>query len=354
MTFVKGTANDKMRAAIKMTTAIGGRRVWVGALLASLALVVAGPPVPVVRAQVPSNPVAHCRSIGTQDKPPGGSAAPAWMIGGAQVTNANYGATWRCSGGYVLVCGVQDMHSVMCSSRDRRRQPDSTASAEFCRDYPDSDSIPYAAGNRLSVFDWRCRGRVPTIISRFLPEADLDARGFVRSEWKALLPTADQARRYVSPVPAVGNVHGFFDPRYLKSENRQHLGADLPAAADAEVMAPVTGVVVVNNTSVADVGAAYITIKEAGTSTEHVLGHIKSGYDAGSEVRAGGYIGTVRPWPGNSHVHWGINRKGVRAASTASPQGPWGWGRAPAAATEAQAAARGWANPLANGAILAH
>jgi murein DD-endopeptidase MepM/ murein hydrolase activator NlpD len=144
--------------------------------------------------------------------------------------------------------------------------------------------------------------------------------------------------QFSGPVmPVVGNrTYGFFDPAYAKSEKRQHLGVDLSAKADTDVRSPVDGSVVTNNTAAADVMQAYLVIKAA--DGEHVLGHISSALPRGAIVSRNQVVGKVRVWPNNSHVHWGINKKGVSQAMT----GNWGWGRAPETATAKEAADKGW------------
>lgn len=133
---------------------------------------------------------------------------------------------------------------------------------------------------------------------------------------------------------------GYFDANYPPSQNRQHLGTDFTAPVGTPVYSPVDGIVVTNGTGAANVMEAYLVIR-ASNGNEHVLGHIASTLRAGSAVRVGQQVGTVRGWPGEpgrSHVHWGINRLGIAQAMT----GGWGWGRAPVSATRSEAQARGW------------
>ena len=166
----------------------------------------------------------------------------------------------------------------------------------------------------------------------------------VRGTMQAASPPARlQPAKYQLPVGPARISSGYFDPNYPPAFNRQHLGVDMLSTVGSPVYAPVSGRVVTNMTSAADVGQAYLVIR--GTDgVEHVLGHIASNLSVGASVRAGQQVGTVRSWPGEpgrSHVHWGINRLGVAQAMT----GDWGWGRALVTATQAQAAARGWVRP---------
>ena len=131
---------------------------------------------------------------------------------------------------------------------------------------------------------------------------------------------------------------GFFDGVYAREQGVQHLGIDISAAENSDVRSPIDGTVVLNNTWASDVNSAYLVIK--GTEAEHVLGHIASTLTPGASVRRNQVVGRVRPWPGNSHVHWGINTKGVLQAI----KGRWGWGRAPLNATIRDATDKGWVN----------
>ena len=133
---------------------------------------------------------------------------------------------------------------------------------------------------------------------------------------------------------------GYFDPAYATEESRQHLGIDIAGEAGSSVKAPISGTVKLNKTDAGDVMQAYLVIR-GDNGDEHVLGHITSTLSEGSAVKAGEDVGRIRTWPGNSHVHWGINRKSVAGAMT----GKWGWGRAPVSATRSEASALGWKEP---------
>ncbi len=144
----------------------------------------------------------------------------------------------------------------------------------------------------------------------------------------------------IRPATPIGGSRsaGFFDSIYAREQGVQHLGVDIPARENSDVRSPIDGTVVLNNTWATDVNSAYLVIR--GTDAEHVLGHIASTLTPGTSVRRNQVIGKVRPWPGNSHVHWGINTKGV----SQSIKGRWGWGRAPLNATVRDATDRGWVN----------
>jgi murein DD-endopeptidase MepM/ murein hydrolase activator NlpD len=138
--------------------------------------------------------------------------------------------------------------------------------------------------------------------------------------------------------------YGYFDPNYWKGDSvrdrRQHLGVDLRIGAGQPVYSPVKGTVVTNNTaSNVPVGESYLVIRAA-NGEEHVLGHISSSRRPGSAVYAGLVVGTIRAWPNNTHLHWGVNRGRIPSGVI----GGWGWGKAPYEATQPDAARRGWVN----------
>lgn len=155
----------------------------------------------------------------------------------------------------------------------------------------------------------------------------------------AFVASAAVAEYSGAVAPILGaRTAGFFDPSYLASEGVQHLGVDISAKPNVDVRSPVDGTVVLNNTWASDINEAYLVIK--GPDGEYVLGHIASNLAAGAAVSRNKVIGKVRPWGGKTHVHFGINRKGVAQAMV----GKWGWGRAPYDATAKQAIAKGWVN----------
>lgn len=160
-------------------------------------------------------------------------------------------------------------------------------------------------------------------------------------------PKSGVAANFRAPVSPVRVNSGFFDRNYPPEQSRQHLGVDLAAAVGVQAHAPVSGRVMTNRTNDPNVMQAFLVIRGS-DGTEHVLGHIASSLRVGAFVQIGQSVGIVRAWPGCptcSHVHWGINRKGIGQAAW----GDWGWGRAPLTATRAQAAARGWVDPLLGG-----
>lgn len=158
---------------------------------------------------------------------------------------------------------------------------------------------------------------------------------------------AGQGPVWIAPVRIVSVAATYFDKDYPSSQDRQHLGVDLPAAVGTEVRSPVAGVVSTNATSTPDVMESYLTIREDVSGAEHVLGHISSTLKVGQRVTPGKVVGVIRAWPDQpkrSHVHWGVNKVSVAGYMGDFVGGKWGWGRAPPSATEAQASGYGWMN----------
>ncbi len=183
---------------------------------------------------------------------------------------------------------------------------------------------------------------------------DVDVLGFYLADWEEVLPPGSgDNSAFVSPIEFSALSASFFDPGYRQSEDRQHLGLDIPAPPGTDVRSPVDGKVVYNHTG-PEVSAdrSFLIIRDRATGMEHVLGHISSAVQPGiaGEVRRGATIGTVKQWlttsgASNSHVHWGLNTSWVPRTVENGPGGSWGWGRAPASATLEMAEVRGWIDP---------
>ncbi len=152
------------------------------------------------------------------------------------------------------------------------------------------------------------------------------------------------------PVAGEGVNSPFFDPAYAAEENRQHLGADLTAPAETPVVSPVAGTVTHNYTSGRSAETAFLILRERDGGRHHVLGHFRSNIPPGVTVTAGQPLGTVLLWMSDdrdrSHLHWGVSTRAISPSVRTVRGGDWGWGRAPASATRAQAEAEGWLDPL--------
>ena len=190
----------------------------------------------------------------------------------------------------------------------------------------------------------------------------------VTSNW----PTPSKTSSWPAPSRSVNLGAHFWDPAYKRDLSRQHLGVDIHATTKHDVVSPVDGFVIANNTQESKMtqGKAHVVIKESGSGWEHVLGHISSTRrvcavslfpnkcpESTRVYKGQSLIG--RPMPANQfpvHVHWGINTKSVSAAGgffygtkwkLASGK-EWGWGMAPAEAELAMACSLGWVNPTSS------
>ena len=194
-----------------------------------------------------------------------------------------------------------------------------------------------------------------TVFLAFAMAVTLSSAAYARPEW-------------VDPVTGMTLSCGFLDPNYIRTPCRstgskddrdtwrQHLGADFRAPANATVVAPVTGKIVLFHADPSvPAEDAYLVIKDEQTNEEHVIGHISSTLTVGPTVTKGSAIGAVRDQGANTHVHWGFNVKSVAAAMQHTSRClrggrvrdcEWGWGKAPYEASEQEVRAQGWRNVL--------
>lgn len=146
------------------------------------------------------------------------------------------------------------------------------------------------------------------------------------------------------PTPPLANlqlIFGYFDRRFPGFNNGlEHLGADFAAAAGATIAAICDGAVVFNNTSQAPIASAVVMVAHDCPQPLGMVygyyGHVQSDLLSGENVTAGGHIGTVRDWAGNSHLHLGLSTK----------LHDTDWGVVPRGATLQELEAQGWLNPL--------
>ncbi len=124
-------------------------------------------------------------------------------------------------------------------------------------------------------------------------------------------------------------------------------GHGYPRTRGHVVVAPFSGLVIVNRTTGDDPSGFYLVVRDSGTGFEHVFGHIRSSLTRGQDVVAGNTeLGLVAGAGTGSHLHWGVNMFSVTAAiDTANG---WGVDRAPLISTIEQAAENGWIDPLAH------
>jgi len=128
---------------------------------------------------------AHCARVGDDDRTrplrselvadarrlfeigPDLSAA---FVATSTVTRCMNGKVWLCYVGANLACGKADVSY-------------SASAAAFCRQNPNSASVPMSATGHATVYSWKCIGTKATIDQQF---ERVDPRGFVAENWKEL------------------------------------------------------------------------------------------------------------------------------------------------------------------------
>ena len=154
-------------------------------------------------------------------------------------------------------------------------------------------------------------------------------------------PDGQAAAPLVSPLANRQIIFDFFDRRFPGfNGGREHLGVDFAATPGAPVTAICDGTVVFNNSSQADLVSAVVMVEHEcpqplGTVYGY-YGHVHSELLHGVTVTAGGNIGTVRDWGGNTHLHLGLSTRLHEE----------NWGLVPRGATLESLMAQGWLNPL--------
>ena len=145
----------------------------------------------------------------------------------------------------------------------------------------------------------------------------------------------------VAPLTHLQVMFGFYDRRFPGfNGGQEHTGVDYAAAAGAVVRAICDGTVVSTTTSRADIVSAVLVVahrcaQPLGTVYGY-YGHIHSALVEGDAVTAGAAIGTVREWPGNSHLHLALCRQPAEE----------NWGTYPKATTLLGIVGQGWLNPM--------
>ncbi len=178
----------------------------------------------------------------------------------------------------------------------------------------------------------------------------LGCSSFAAPLYFSLSGTDDNFERVRLRYPVAGNPPRvsatFYDPTYPSSYSppAEHLGVDLPLPVGTAVFAPVSGMVIFNNTAASDPFNARVVIKDEHTGYEHVLGHVASNLRPGQAVVIGEQVGVIILAGTGPHLHWGLNTRSVAQAIDVA--NGWGWGRAPLGSTREDAKARGWIDPL--------
>ncbi len=148
--------------------------------------------------------------------------------------------------------------------------------------------------------------------------------------------------KLVSPLDGLDLAYGFYDRKYPDKNNdwKEHTGVDLRAKAGTTVYAICDGTVSTNTTGRDDIMSAFLIVKHNCPSPLGAVygyyGHISSSFQVGASVTSGKSLGTVRTWPNNSHLHFGLNTKLLSTR----------WGIDPKGTTLATMTSEGWLNPM--------
>jgi putative hemolysin len=140
-----------------------------------------------------SDPFVYCAAVGTVDAPDAqydGTAMPdaivqAMIRQGIVTADApadfQKNAVWRCMAGLVWVCHFGA--NLPCQEKADSSQVPSAAMQEFCTANPESESIPAAVTGRATVYEWKCAGGQPQVVSQVF---QVDPRGYLADFWYEL------------------------------------------------------------------------------------------------------------------------------------------------------------------------
>jgi hypothetical protein len=138
-----------------------------------------------------SDPFAYCASVGDADEPgPSytGEKMPQTVIDGMRKVDAIgtdipqdvlvSGSVWRCMGSKVYACFVGA--NLPCDAKANTDKTPTAAETDFCKANPDSLGIPAAVTGHETIYDWNCKGTVP---SSDKVGFHVDARGYISEIW---------------------------------------------------------------------------------------------------------------------------------------------------------------------------
>ena len=133
------------------------------------------------------DPFSYCRAVGTADYPGRsyrGPQVPSRIAQAVGSTKDDPGRVeWRCDNGTVLACITRQLSGAGCEQMSSNRKP-WREQWDWCRDNPNADLIPANVMGHQNIYLWRCVGTVPTASRQ--SGLNLDRRGFVADEWKAI------------------------------------------------------------------------------------------------------------------------------------------------------------------------
>jgi hypothetical protein len=104
---------------------------------------------------------------------------PAALALGVDAKMLKSGASFRCSGGKLLVCAVGA--NLWCGKADTNAKPRSVI--VYCRRNPSAALAPMAVTGHATIYSWRCERGVPKIAAT--PRA-VDSDGYLADNWRAL------------------------------------------------------------------------------------------------------------------------------------------------------------------------
>jgi hypothetical protein len=142
------------------------------------------------------DPFAYCAAVGTLDTLDSryvGPQVPEAVWRGLQqalnmpttdrIPPALEHAIWRCMGGKVHACTVGA--NLPCQSKADSSRTPTPGMGAFCRENPNTETIPAAVTGRETIYAWRCTDGLPVVIRAVTQP---DAQGFLSHIWYAIPP----------------------------------------------------------------------------------------------------------------------------------------------------------------------
>lgn len=139
---------------------------------------------------------AYCKAVGNINSPDSryvGPKVPEVIASGLQKAfGAQEGAPldvfirgtyWRWMDGKVYSCNVGA--NLPCEEKaDTSREPNQ-GMIDYCESNLDSEFIPAYASGRATIYEWRCKGKEPTIVKEITKP---DAAGYISNIWYEITP----------------------------------------------------------------------------------------------------------------------------------------------------------------------
>lgn len=103
--------------------------------------------------------------------------------GGAPLDVFIRGTFWRCMDGKVYACNVGA--NLPCDRKADTSHKPNEGMVEWCESNLDSEFIPAYASGRATIYEWRCKGKEPTIVKEITKP---DAAGYISNIWYVITP----------------------------------------------------------------------------------------------------------------------------------------------------------------------